>query len=78
MTNITIRKNSLKAVICRRLIYTIYYTKLILKSYKLDSDEFDYYNNKLSKLYKDFSHYSNYTIIQTERLLSKIHKKLFF
>jgi hypothetical protein len=76
MNSLVVRKVNLKNIIVRRLINLVYYNKLYLKSCKLDSDEFDYINDKLSRLYKMLMKYTGLSLIQVDRLINKLNKKL--
>lgn len=76
MNNLVVRKVNLKSIIVRRLVNLVYYNKLYLKSCKLGSDEFDYINDKLSRLYKMLMKYTGLSLIQIDRLISNLNKKL--
>ena len=76
MNNIVVKKVNLKSIIVKRLINLVYYNKLYLKSCKLDSDEFDYINDKLSYLYKMLMKYTGLSLIQIDRLINKLNEKL--
>ena len=76
MNNLVVKKVNLRSIIVKRLINLIYYNTLYLKSCKLDSDEFNYLNDKISYLYKMLMRYTNLTLIQVDRLVNQLNEKL--
>lgn len=66
--------NNLKFTLIKKYIIKIYNNKLLLNSYKLDSNEFDDLNDEISYLYKKVKQLSKLSFIQIDRILNNLHK----
>lgn len=60
--------------IINHLFNLIYINKLLLLSYKLNSDEFDNINDKISYLYHKLKQKSGLSFVQIDRILNNLHK----